>query len=62
MHNQVRSYVGTLEKVGSGILDTSYDKHALESKDRSLCGPVSPPDGLYLMDVVYLEDPFLPAM
>ena len=62
LHNQVRSFVGTLEKVGSGILDPSYVKHALLSKDRSLCGPVSPPDGLYLVDVAYPENPFLTAM
>ena len=62
LHNQVRSFVGTLEKVGSGILDPSYVKHALQSKDRSLCGPVSPPDGLYLIDVAYPENPFLTTM
>ena len=33
-------------------------KKALEAKDRSACGPVSPPHGLYLTDVVYEPNPF----
>jgi tRNA pseudouridine38-40 synthase len=28
-------------------------KRALDAKDRSACGPVAPPDGLYLMRVDY---------
>jgi len=58
LHNQVRSLVGTLEKVGSGMLTPEDVKTALEAKDRSLCGPVSPPEGLYLMEVLYPKNPF----
>ena len=57
-HNQVRSFVGTLERVGSGSWRPADVKKALEAKDRSLCGPVSPPHGLYLSEVVYENDPF----
>ena len=58
LHNQVRSFVGTLERVGAGSWDPVDVKKALESKDRSACGPVSPPHGLYLTDVVYEPNPF----
>ena len=58
LHNQVRSFVGTLERVGSGSWDPVDVKKALEAKDRSACGPVSPPHGLYLTDVMYKPDPF----
>lgn len=58
LHNQVRSFVGTLERVGAGSWDPVDVKKALEAKDRSACGPVSPPHGLYLTDVVYEPNPF----
>ena len=58
LHNQVRSFVGTLERVGAGSWDPIDVKKALEAKDRSACGPVSPPHGLYLTDVVYEPNPF----
>lgn len=58
LHNQVRSFVGTLERVGSGAWDPIDVKHALEARDRSACGPVSPPQGLYLEGVGYADDPF----
>ena len=58
LHNQVRSFVGTLERVGAGSWDPVDVKKALEAKDRSACGPVSPPHGLYLTDVMYKPDPF----
>ena len=58
LHNQVRSFVGTLERVGSGAWAPTDVKAALEAKDRAACGPVSPPQGLYLAHVVYPDDPF----
>ena len=59
LHNQVRSFVGTLERVGAGSWSPFDVKKALEAKDRSACGPVSPPQGLYLTDVVYETYPFV---
>lgn len=58
LHNQVRSIVGTLERVGAGSWQPEDVKTALDAKDRAACGPVCPPDGLYLTGVSYPVDPF----
>jgi tRNA pseudouridine38-40 synthase len=58
LHNQVRSIVGTLERVGAGAWRPDLVKDALEAKDRAACGPVCPPQGLYLTGVSYPADPF----
>ena len=53
LHNQVRSFIGTLERVGAGSWDPERIHEALIAKDRSQCGPVCPPHGLYLAEVSY---------
>lgn len=53
LHNQVRSLVGTLKMVGEGKWTAHDVQKALKAADRSACGPVSPPDGLYLERVDY---------
>lgn len=53
LHNQVRSMVGSLVWVGEGRWSKADLKHALDARDRTACGPVAPPDGLYLMQVDY---------
>lgn len=58
LHNQVRSIVGTLERVGAGAWAPEDVRTALEARDRSACGPVCPPQGLYLVGVAYPVDPF----
>lgn len=58
LHNQVRSFVGTLERVGAGAWTPDDVGAALAAKDRSACGPVCPPQGLYLAKVIYPDDPF----
>ncbi|AUC54313.1 tRNA pseudouridine(38-40) synthase TruA [Sagittula sp. P11] len=58
LHNQVRSFVGTLERVGAGAWTPERVREALEARDRAACGPVCPPQGLYLTGVGYPEDPF----
>ena len=58
LHNQVRSIVGTLERVGAGAWSPDDVRLALEAKDRAACGPVCPPQGLYLTGVGYPEGPF----
>ncbi|MGM0586138.1 MAG: tRNA pseudouridine(38-40) synthase TruA [Pseudomonadota bacterium] len=56
LHNQVRSIVGTLEKVGTGRWAPERVGEALAARDRAACGPVAPPDGLYLTRVIYPDD------
>ena len=58
LHNQVRSIIGTLERVGAGAWPPARVGEALAAKDRAACGPVAPPDGLYLMGVRYETDVF----
>lgn len=58
LHNQVRSFVGTLERVGAGAWSPDDVTAALEARDRAACGPVCPPGGLYLEGVGYPNDPF----
>ena len=53
LHNQVRSMVGSLKLVGEGKWRPRDLADALAAKDRSRCGPVAPPDGLYLVKVDY---------
>jgi tRNA pseudouridine38-40 synthase len=61
LHNQVRSIVGTLERVGAGSWQPGDVATALAAKDRAACGPVCPPQGLYLTGVGYPVDPFAPV-
>lgn len=58
LHNQVRSIVGTLERVGAGAWPPERVAQALAARDRGACGPVCPPQGLYLTGVGYPQDPF----
>jgi tRNA pseudouridine38-40 synthase len=53
LHSQVRSMVGSLVWVGHGRWTASNMRKALEARDRAACGPVAPPDGLYLVRVDY---------
>ena len=46
LHNQVRSMVGSLKRVGEGGWTAADLKAALEAHDRAACGQVAPPDGL----------------
>jgi len=58
LHNQVRSMVGSLERVGTGAWSLEMFQAALDAADRTRCGPVAPPDGLTLTGVGYHDAPF----
>ena len=53
LHNQVRSMVGSLKRVGEGAWTAADLQAALDARDRAACGQVAPPDGLYLVGVDY---------
>lgn len=53
LHHQIRSFAGTLKLVGEGKWQPRDVKRALEARDRAACGPVAPPEGLYLVRVDY---------
>ena len=53
LHSQVRSMLGSLELVGEGKWSADDLERVLAARDRTACGPVAPPDGLYLMRVDY---------
>ena len=58
LHNQVRSIMGSLVRVGQGGWGPQDITRILEARDRAACGPVSPPQGLCLTGVAYPDDPF----
>jgi len=53
LHNQIRSIAGSLKLVGEGRWPTERIAQALAARDRKACGPVAPPEGLYLTRVDY---------
>jgi len=53
LHKQVRSFTGSLVEVGLGKWNVEDMQAALEARDRTECGPVAAPDGLYLTQVIY---------
>ena len=53
LHNQIRSFAGSLVEVGKGKWRMQDLRAALEAKDRSACGPVAPGEGLYFLRAEY---------
>jgi tRNA pseudouridine38-40 synthase len=53
LHSQVRSMVGSLVMTGEGKWSADDLSRVLAAADRTACGQVAPPDGLYLMRVDY---------
>jgi tRNA pseudouridine38-40 synthase len=53
LHHQMRSIAGSLKLVGEGKWRPREIAAALAACDRSRCGPVAPPEGLYLVRVDY---------
>jgi tRNA pseudouridine38-40 synthase len=53
LQHQVRSMVGSLVHVGEGKWSADDLAAALAARDRTACGQVAPPHGLYLVRVDY---------
>lgn len=53
LHNQVRSMAGSLAQVGLGRWTADELERRFALADRTLCGPVAPPEGLTLVGVDY---------
>jgi tRNA pseudouridine38-40 synthase len=53
LYNMVRSIVGSLMLVGTGRREESWVASALAAEDRSAAGPTVPPQGLFLVRVLY---------
>ncbi len=53
LHSQVRSMVGSLVWVGEGRWSAGDLAAARAARNRAACGPVAPPEGLYLVRVEY---------
>lgn len=56
IQQMVRSIVGTLVKVGEGVIDPDSMGEILEARNRSAAGAVVPPHGLFLVSVDYPEE------
>jgi len=53
LQHMVRNIVGTLVEVGRGKIAPSDIGNILEKRDRRSAGPIAPPQGLYLSEVMY---------
>jgi tRNA pseudouridine38-40 synthase len=47
--------VGSLKLVGAGKWRAQHIGEALAARDRRAGGPTAPPEGLYLVEVIYPE-------
>jgi len=53
LHHQIRSLVGSIKLVGEETWTIEHLENALKARDRTMCGALAPPDGLYFMEVKY---------
>jgi tRNA pseudouridine38-40 synthase len=55
LHNQVRSMVGSLKRVGEGAWPEGRIGEVLQARSRALCGALAPAHGLTLVRVDYAD-------
>jgi tRNA pseudouridine38-40 synthase len=56
LQHMVRNLVGALVYVGKGAWTPEHLQDVLERRDRTLCAPTFPPDGLYFQGALYEPD------
>jgi len=61
LYNMVRTLAGTLLEVGRGKREAASIPEMLAARDRREAGPTAPPEGLYLLRVLYAEPCFVHA-
>ncbi len=57
LHHMVRNIVGSLVEVGRGAQPPSWMAELLAGRDRTRSGPTAPAQGLFLVRVLYGDDP-----
>jgi tRNA pseudouridine38-40 synthase len=55
LHHMVRNLAGTFLEVGRGAIPPDAVRDILAARDRRVAGPTAPPNGLYLVRVLYPE-------
>ncbi len=60
LRNMVRAIVGTLVDIGSGKYEPEQMHRIIQARDRRAAGASAPPQGLYLENVRYPQEIFLP--
>lgn len=53
LYHMVRNLVGALKQVGAGQLTVTEFEELFQARNRALCPPLAPPQGLCLVDVLY---------
>ena len=53
LQHQVRSMVGCLKYLGEKKWSLKRFESVMKSRQRSLCAPLAPPEGLYLSKIIY---------
>ncbi|MDP4223224.1 MAG: tRNA pseudouridine(38-40) synthase TruA [Bacteroidota bacterium] len=61
LRNMVRAIVGTMMEIGQGKMSLKEFEEVIIAKDRAAAGTSAPAKGLFLTEIEYPEDIFLPC-